>query len=84
MKITITFLFMWLCIVNFFDPVIVMLLIEVEPEPEITPSIEDTIYNPRQQGKKTPIDHVDKIQLPIILAYALFRMITMITFLPHR
>ena len=43
---------------------IVMLLIEVEPEPEITPSIEDTPYDPRQQGKQTPIDHVDKIPLP--------------------
>ena len=38
--------------------------IEVELEPEITPSIEDTVYDPRQQGKQTPIDHVDKIPLP--------------------
>ena len=38
--------------------------IEVEPEPEITPFVEDPDNEPRQQGKKTPIDHVDKIPLP--------------------
>ena len=43
---------------------IVMLLIEVEPEPEITPFVEDPEPEPRQQGKQTPIDHVDKIPLP--------------------
>ena len=40
------------------------LSIEVEPEPEITPFVEDTVFEPRQQGKQTPIDHVDKIPLP--------------------
>ena len=38
--------------------------IEVEPEYEITPSVEDTLYDPRQQGKQSPIDHIDKIPLP--------------------
>src|SRR3954465_4585610 len=38
--------------------------IEVEPKPEITASVEDTPYDPRQQGKQNPIDHVDKIPLP--------------------
>src|SRR4051812_3865978 len=37
--------------------------IEVEPESEITPSVEHTPYEPHQQGKQTPIDHVDKIPL---------------------
>ena len=59
---------------------IVCYRIEVEPEPEITPSVEDTVYDPRQQGKKTPIDHVDKSHFPLSLAYALFSMITMIRF----
>ena len=30
----------------------------------MTPSVEDTVYDPREQGKQTPIDHVDKIPLP--------------------
>ena len=40
--------------------------IEVEPETEATPFVEDTVTvtEPRQQGKQTPIDHVDKIPLP--------------------
>ena len=38
--------------------------IEVEPEPEVTPFVEDTVCEPCQQGKQTPIDHVDKIPLP--------------------
>ena len=66
MNITITILFMWLCIVHYVDPMIVMLLIEVEPEPETTPFVEDTVTvtEPRQQGKQPPIDHVDKIPIP--------------------
>ena len=51
MTITITILFMWLCIVYCVDPVIVMLLIEVEPELEATPVVEDRVTEPRQQGK---------------------------------
>ena len=38
--------------------------IEVESESEITPSVEDIVYEPRSQGKQTPIDHVDKFPLP--------------------
>src|SRR3954464_7066191 len=38
--------------------------VEVEPEQEVTPSAEDPEPEPRQQGKQTPIDHVDKIPLP--------------------
>src|ERR1041385_551635 len=64
LNITITILFMCLCIVLYVDPMIVMLLIEVKPELEITPFVEDPVTEPRQQGKQTPIDHVDKIPLP--------------------
>src|SRR3954464_2906725 len=38
--------------------------VEVEPEPEAAPFVEDQELEPRQQGKQTPIDHVDKIPLP--------------------
>src|SRR3954470_2320743 len=38
--------------------------VEVEPEQEATPFAEDQEPEPRQQGKQTPIDHVDKIPLP--------------------
>ena len=39
-------------------------LIEVEPELEATPFLEDTVCEPRQQGKQTPFDHVDKNPFP--------------------
>ena len=32
----------------------VMLLIEVKPEPEITPFVEDLVIEPHQQGKQPP------------------------------
>ena len=38
--------------------------VEVEPEQEAAPFVEDPDTEPRQQGKQTPIDHVDKIPLP--------------------
>ena len=38
--------------------------IDVQPEPEATPIVEDTVIEPRQQGKQTPIDHVDKNLFP--------------------
>ena len=64
MNITIAILFMWLCIVHYVDPMIVMLLIEVEPELEATPFVEDPMTEPRQQGKQPPFDHVDKNPFP--------------------
>ena len=64
MNITTTILFMWLCICIYIDPMIAMLLIEVEPKPEATPFVEDTVIEPRQQGKKPPFDHVDKNPIP--------------------
>ena len=36
------------------------LSIEVEPEPEGTPFVEDPDTEPRQQGKQPPFDHVIK------------------------
>ena len=38
--------------------------VEVEPEQEAAPFVEDPELEPRQQGKQTPIDHVDKMPLP--------------------
>src|SRR4051812_32552073 len=43
--------------------------VEVEPEPEAAPFVEDPEIEPRQQGKQTPIDHVDKIPLPSHLSH---------------
>src|SRR3954469_4266299 len=37
--------------------------VEVEPEQEDAPFVEDPEPEPRQQGKQTHIDHVDKIPL---------------------
>src|SRR3954470_23153595 len=41
-------------------PLDYFLSIEVEPEQEVAPFVEDPETEPRQQGKKTPIDHVDR------------------------
>ena len=55
-----------MCIVHYIDCSVCVVCspIEVGPEPEITPSVEDVVYEPHQQGKQTLIDHVDKIPLP--------------------
>src|ERR1041385_1907913 len=45
-------------------PLLVVFQVEVEPEQEAAPFVEDPEPEPRQQGKQTPIDHVDKIPLP--------------------
>ena len=62
MNITTTILFMWLCICIYIDSMIAMLLIEVEPE--ASPFVEDTVTEPRQQGKQPPFDHVVKNPIP--------------------
>src|SRR3954463_12575530 len=50
---------------TYYASMFVVCRIEVEPEPEATPFVEDTVCEPRQQGKQPPpIDHVDKIPLP--------------------
>src|ERR1041385_4227255 len=56
------------------------LSIEVEPEQEAAPFVEDPELEPRQQGKKIPLIMSIKSHLPLNLAYALFRMITMLRF----
>ena len=40
------------------------LSIEVEPEQEAAPFVEEPETEPRQQGKQPPIDHVDKNPVP--------------------
>ena len=55
MNITIAILFIRLCIVHYVDPMIVMLLIEVEPESEATPFVEEPVTEPCQQGKQPPL-----------------------------
>src|SRR3954467_8079095 len=49
---------------TYFVPLIVVCRLEVEPEPEGTPFVEDPEPEPRQQGKQPPIDHADKIPIP--------------------
>src|SRR4051812_46356866 len=38
--------------------------IDVQLESEATPFVEDTVIEPRQQGKQPPFDHVDKNPFP--------------------
>ena len=50
---------------------IAMLFIEVEPEQEATPFVEDPDTEPRQQGKQPPpLTMSIKTQFPPSLAYA--------------
>ena len=49
---------------NYVAPLIVVCRIEVEPEPEAGPFVEEPDTEPRQQGKQPPFDHVDKIPFP--------------------
>src|SRR4051812_36116167 len=60
-----------------------MLFIEVEPEQEPTPFVEDPDTDPRQQGKQPPpFDHVDKNLIPSLSRLCMIRMITL-SILPH-
>ena len=52
------------CALYLCSPLDCCLSIEVEPEQEAAPFVEDPDAEPRQQGKQTPNDHVDKIPLP--------------------
>ena len=54
--------------------------IEVELEPEATPFVEDTVTEPRQQGKQPPFDHVDKNPFPSLSRLCMNRMITLCQF----
>ena len=59
---------------------IAMLFIEVEPESEATPFVEDPMTEPRQQGKQPPFDHVDKNPIPSLYRLCRNRMITLCRF----
>ena len=50
----------------YFATLFVVCRVEVEPEQEAVPFIEDPELKPRQQGKKPPIDHVDKNPIPAL------------------
>ena len=57
--------------------------IEVEPEQEATPFVEDTVIESRQQGKQPPpFDHVNKNPFPSQSRLCMNRMITL-SILPH-
>ena len=59
------------------------LSIEVEPEQEAAPFVEDPETEPRQQGKQPPpIDHVDKNPIPSLFLLCMNRMVTLYQFLP--
>ena len=64
----------------YFATLFVVCRLEVEPEQEATPFVEDPETEPRQQGKQTPLIISIKSHFPLSLAYALFRMITMMRF----
>ena len=59
---------------------IAMLFLEVEPELEATPFVEDTVIEPRQQAKQPPFDHVDKNPIPSLSRLCMNRMITLCRF----
>ena len=44
--------------------------VEVEPEPEAAPFVEDPEIEPRQQGKQTPLIMSIKSYFPLSIAYA--------------
>ena len=48
----------------YFATLFVVCRVEVEPEKEAAPFVEDPEIEPRQQGKQPPIDHVDKNPVP--------------------
>ena len=47
-----------------FMPCLFVCSIDVQPEPEATPFVEDPVIESRQQGKQPPFDHVDKNPIP--------------------
>ena len=49
---------------NYVAPLDCCLSIEVEPEQEAAPFVEDPETEPRQQGKQPPFDLVDKTPIP--------------------
>src|ERR1041385_8860127 len=61
---------MCLSIEIIFIPSLIVCSIDVQLEPEATPFVEDTVCEPRQQGKQTPLIMSIKSQFPLSLAYA--------------
>ena len=48
----------------YFATLFVVCRVEVEPEQEAAPFVEDPETEPRQQGKQPPTDHVNKNLVP--------------------
>ena len=57
--------------------------IEVEPEPEATPSLKTLLPNLVSKASKPPFDHVDKYPFPSQSRLCMNRMITLLSILPH-
>ena len=67
----------------YFASLFVVCRLEVEPEQEAAPFVEDPETEPRQQGKQPPpIDHVDKNPFPLF-PLCMIRMVTLYRLLPH-
>src|SRR3954466_4479537 len=66
----ITILIMCLSIASIFIPCLIVCSIDVQLESEATPFVEDTVCEPRQQGKQTPLIMSIKSHFPLSLAYA--------------
>src|SRR3954468_9983169 len=66
----ITTLIMCLSIASIFIPCLIVCSIDVQLESEATPFVEDTVCEPRQQGKETPLIMFIKSYFPLSLAYA--------------
>ena len=58
---------------NYIASLFVDCRVEVEPEQEAAPFVEDPEPEPHQQGKQTPIDHVYKIPIPSQSRLCIFR-----------
>ena len=65
---------------TYFASLIIVCRIEVEPEPEATPFVEDPHTEPRQQGKQPPFDHVNKNPIPSLSHLCMNRMLTLCRF----
>src|SRR3954464_6154071 len=82
MNITYTILIMCLSIEIIFIPYLIVCSIDVQLEPEATPFVEDTVCEPRRQGKQTPLIMSIKSQFPLSLAYACLGD-HLVSILPH-
>src|SRR3954471_8552924 len=65
---------------TYYVSMFVVCRIEVEPEPESTPSLKTPILNIISKASNPPLIMSIKSHFSLSLAYALFRMITMIRF----